>query len=46
MMNTIEEIRTYYEKRMAALERLGIAIPNDLERIGVLLQHLEGVSSD
>lgn len=32
-----KEIREYYDRRMAELTALGVAIPNDLERIGVLL---------
>ena len=35
-----EDIREYYQKRMAELLRLGVAIPNDLERIGILLAEL------
>mgnify|MGYP000332946003 CR=1 FL=1 len=37
----IAEIQAYYDKRMAELLELGVAIPNDLERIGVLLDSLK-----
>ena len=37
---TIKEIRAYYEQRIAELERMGVVIPNDLERIGILLAEL------
>ncbi len=41
MNEEIFVIREYYNRRVAALNTLGVAIPNDLERIGTLLEYME-----
>ena len=37
MTDQIKDIQKYYDKRMALLTKLIISIPNDMDRIGVLL---------